>query len=401
MGGSTKGIVSTRLKREDCKRTKHDSVFSQWKVLIGPSDWEDHHLGKEGAERYRVHNLPNSSSCSGLYELGIAIPLVHSARDARKLDPDHIIPVYLGQADNVRARLQSYGREGSHLENGRSIGEPNESVQHGPRLFSEVFSRGYSVVYRWAPMKSKRDAEKTEAQLLETFDYAWNRGNNGIRRPSDIIQKIHKIDSRKSLFTSISRKLQNLHKKKVGIKIEACKPIMLGDSSATYSNQEDKNLLFQIFKIGRSWPRQVSPRNSSNDNNLNICGVALGHGSVCRRVPVEGRKRCADHKGMKINGFTSKLIAEGKPLADYGNLESSFVDNLEHGGHYTPSFSHGKMKSLPIADNSFPNCGITLGDGSSCRRRPVKGRKRCEEHKGRRVIRSVSKSGKRSKQFSL
>uniref|UniRef100_A0A803RBZ1 Uncharacterized protein n=1 Tax=Cannabis sativa TaxID=3483 RepID=A0A803RBZ1_CANSA len=52
------GVVVSRLKREDCKHTKHDRHFSRWEILVGPSDWEDHSLGKEGAERYRVHNLP-------------------------------------------------------------------------------------------------------------------------------------------------------------------------------------------------------------------------------------------------------------------------------------------------------------------------------------------------------
>ncbi|KAH7852920.1 hypothetical protein Vadar_030992 [Vaccinium darrowii] len=71
-------------------------------ILIGASDWEDQSLGKEGTERYRYHNLPNCSSCSGLYEFGIAIPCSSSSRETSKLDPDSIIPVYLGQAENIR-----------------------------------------------------------------------------------------------------------------------------------------------------------------------------------------------------------------------------------------------------------------------------------------------------------
>ncbi|KAL6974524.1 hypothetical protein U1Q18_028709 [Sarracenia purpurea var. burkii] len=154
MGVSKECVVSSRLKREDCKRTKHDSLFSDWKVLIGPCDWEEHSMGKEGAERYRVHNLPNCSSWSGLYELGIAVPCSHSRHETSKLDPYRIIPVYLGQADNVRTRLQRYGREGAHLENGKSTNELNESVQQGLGLFSEIFKRGCSVVYRWAPVST-------------------------------------------------------------------------------------------------------------------------------------------------------------------------------------------------------------------------------------------------------
>jgi hypothetical protein len=30
-------------------------------------------------------------------------------------------------------------------------------------------------------------------------------------------------------------------------------------------------------------------------------------------------------------------------------------------------------------------CGIILKDGSTCRKQPVKGRKRCHDHKGKRI----------------
>ena len=50
-------------------------MYVNFQILIGPRDWEDYLSSKEGAERYRTHNLPNCSSCPGLYELGIAISL--------------------------------------------------------------------------------------------------------------------------------------------------------------------------------------------------------------------------------------------------------------------------------------------------------------------------------------
>ncbi|THF99997.1 hypothetical protein TEA_017535 [Camellia sinensis var. sinensis] len=555
MGASKDSVVSSRLKREDCKRTKHDSVFSEWKVslslslslslnfaktitimrdpcsdvpktmkeiwvseildvlfwlslnydtmgckrdlsfihascasvcenglvcfpvlvLIGPSDWEDHSLGKEGAERYRIHNLPNCASCSGLYELGIVVLHTRSGRETSKFDPDHIIPVYVGQADNVRTRLQCYGREGAHLENGKSTGELNDSVLQGRGLFSEIFSRGYSVVYRWAPlrdgdswykglvtplgkeledavrakfphaklsqgygmteadqnriefgggrkieerlkgptmkpmamgaivpsepflgsaavaytvytkakMKNKRDAEKTEAQVLDTFDYAWNKGGNGVRRPNDILKKLDRSTSRNTKFHVIVKKLQTFRQKKMGIKIEACKPLPWENVSNTYSYQENNDLFSRIFKIGRSQPRLVQLRHGFNEDYASICGVALGHGSVCRRLPVEGRKRCAEHKGLKINGNHLKVE------------------------YRASSFSHDTMKpqlvvdDCPVGKDSFPICGVALDDGILCRRQPVRGRKRCEEHKGRKITKSFSESRTKNKQGHL
>jgi hypothetical protein len=61
------------------------------------------------------------------------------------------VVVYLGQADNVRARLQQYGRTGSHLDTGNPAGKDEvNALTAGPGLFRQVFARGYSVVFRCA-----------------------------------------------------------------------------------------------------------------------------------------------------------------------------------------------------------------------------------------------------------
>lgn len=117
-------------------------------VLVGPSDWEDYSLGKEGAARYRVQNLPTSAG-PGLYELAVAVPRKGLGRELDKLDSDGVAVVYLGQADSVRTRLQCYGRNGAHLN------KPNDSgLKNGPGYFEDIFSRGFSIVYRWVPVSS-------------------------------------------------------------------------------------------------------------------------------------------------------------------------------------------------------------------------------------------------------
>lgn len=112
-------------------------------------------MRKEGAERYRVHNLPKVSG-PGLYELGVTVSSSSSSREIAKpkLDADWIVVVYLGEADNVRTRLQHYGRSGSHLGNVYLCVVDCEVIplEKGPGLFQEMFSRGYSIVYRWAPV---------------------------------------------------------------------------------------------------------------------------------------------------------------------------------------------------------------------------------------------------------
>lgn len=115
-------------------------------------------MGKEGAERYRTQNLPNWASCPGVYELGIATSRPRSGRGTRKLDRTSVIPVYLGQADNLRNRLQQYGRDGAHLENGstatssKTVNSQSLSSHKGLGLFTDIFSRGLPIVYRCAPV---------------------------------------------------------------------------------------------------------------------------------------------------------------------------------------------------------------------------------------------------------
>ncbi|KAL7093738.1 hypothetical protein ACP275_11G058600 [Erythranthe tilingii] len=165
--------AARRLKREDCRHTKYDSAFSEWKILIGPMDWKEHAMGKDGAERYRTHNLPNRPCLPGVYELAVAFVL------RRHSGIIILVPVYVGQTENIRNRLQDYGRNGAHLESNNRL------------LVSDVLSRGFSIVYRWIPMKSKEEAEETEKEILiECYDYAWNKRNNGERRPDDVRRRL-------------------------------------------------------------------------------------------------------------------------------------------------------------------------------------------------------------------
>lgn len=110
-------------------------LFASLQILTGPNDWKDYSTGKEGAERYRTQNLPNNN-CPGDYELGVLAP----SPFIRKVDPSLVIPAYLGQTDDVRSRLQSYGRDGAHLEKAL--------------FFSDIFSMNFSIVYRWVPVST-------------------------------------------------------------------------------------------------------------------------------------------------------------------------------------------------------------------------------------------------------
>ncbi|KAL3825254.1 hypothetical protein ACJIZ3_021283 [Penstemon smallii] len=351
--------AARRLKREDFRNTKHDHAFSQWKILITATAWKDHAMGKEGAENYSTQNLPNSISCAGVYELAVAMS------GARKLDSSSVITVYVGEAENVRTRLQQYGRDGSHLENGCSNDEfnnwQNVSSLKVPGLFSDIFSKGYSIAYRCAPMASKKDAEKTEKQLLDTFDYPWNKDMNGVRRKDDVFRKLERRENASRIYL-LAKKYWFSNRKQVGVRIKTCEPLMKNGSNI--HNKDNNNVSFsRIFGIKRLQAMPVQYGNG--DDCTEICGVAIGHGSICTTPPVKGRKRCAEHKGMRVNGYISKLNADG-----------------ESPPSVPPSMGSG------LVDESQTICGYILHNGSPCKKNPVPRNKRCLDHKGRRICRS-------------
>ncbi|KAG1331720.1 putative protein EFFECTOR OF TRANSCRIPTION 2 [Cocos nucifera] len=433
------GQMSPRLKREECLRTKHDSLFSKWmwciklvneklekkrnfrfsqkrekrmnlgQVLIGPTDWEDYSLGKDGVERYRIHNIPIHSACPGLYELGIASNPGGEDNRTRRHAAEDVIVVYLGQADNVRTRLQQYGRAGAHLDHRNSSTSADKIVfpftQSGPGLFKEIFSRGHSIMFRWVLMTSKKEAEKTEASLLEVFDYAWNRRGNGVCRREEVLSKLDNAAARP--ISSAYRKVQHwrtIFDKKEGIKINGSMPL-----DEVGSSDGRKGFLLEVLKFVTSRPRLVQGGGGIPGDH-DICGVAIDGGLVCRNKPVKGRKRCEEHKGKRITGIgkvTSGEVtttSEKSCVCGFVSEDGSVCSELAihgtkrcelHKGRRTFESrlrisSDGKLQSQLVretcdVDREYNICGVVYGDGSICRKKPVSGRKRCEYHKGQRI----------------
>ncbi|KAK8660055.1 hypothetical protein V6N13_050991 [Hibiscus sabdariffa] len=215
-------------------------------------------------------------------------------------------------------------------------------------------------------MENKADAQRTEAQLLNTFDYAWNKGSNGVRRHDDILQKLDKHASNLTKLANITRKHLPFLQKRVGIKIKASKLLSDENEFSKHADGENRNFLQQVVKFSRSQPRLVSDQGGSNKNDTITCGVVLEDGSICKRPPAEGRKRCDEHKGKKTKGYSAR--------------SSTSYKSALHKGDY------------PKTDKCSPICGVAMFDGSLCTRQPVSGRKRCDLHKGRRVYSSDSET---------
>ncbi|KAH7519185.1 hypothetical protein FEM48_Zijuj08G0008800 [Ziziphus jujuba var. spinosa] len=238
-------------------------------------------------------------------------------------------------------------------------------------------------------MQSKSDAQQTETRLLDKFDYAWNKRINGSRRPDDILEKLVKISSGCNHSPTIDRRLLSWSLGQMGIRIKAAKSLATENNFNACADEERPNILSRVFKFGRSRPRSVLDTSGITKWNNVICGVALTLDSVCTRAPVEGRMRCAEHKGMKINELTTVRISNSNGIygSQYGVIDSSKSD-----GHGKSGFKHGTVTVEYHVSKSFsPICGFTLTDGSPSRRQAVQGNKRCDEHKGRGIGKSNSR----------
>ncbi|XP_073116820.1 protein EFFECTOR OF TRANSCRIPTION 2 isoform X1 [Elaeis guineensis] len=394
-------------------------------VLIGPSDWEDYSLGKDGVERYRIHNIPIHSACPGLYELGIASNPGGEDKRTRRHAAENVIVVYLGQADNVRTRLQQYGRAGAHLDQRNSSTSADKIefpfTQNGPGLFKEIFSRGHSIMFRWVPMTSKKEAEKKEASLLEVFDYAWNRRGNGVCRREEVLSKLDnaarplsKLDNAatspiSSAYRKVQQWKQTVFDKKAGIKINGSMPL-----DEVGSSEGRKGFLPDVLKFVTSRPRLVQGGDGIPGDH-DICGVAIGGGLVCRNKPVKGRERCEEHKGRRIAGIGKVTSGEVTATSEKSSVCGFFSEGgsvcselaihgrkrceLHKGRRVLESHLHissdSKLQSHMMltknitsaydVDQEYNICGVVYWDGSICRKKPVSGRKRCEHHKGQRI----------------
>jgi hypothetical protein len=154
-------------------------------------------------------------------------------------------------------------------------------------------------------MKNKAKAEKTETRLLNTSNYAWNKGNNGDRRHEKVLQKLKS-----------SKKLSGFQQKKTSVKIGTSKSFSWESNKKTFFKKphEVRGKRCEVHKsrttkvsksssvfdsrFGNSTYESVSYRSDVKEYYSSICGATSVDGSSCKRPPAEGRKRCWQHTGM-------------------------------------------------------------------------------------------------------
>lgn len=74
--------------------------------------------------------------------------------------------MYVGESGNVRLRQMQYGNDGDHLR----------------PYIDAALKDDYLIFRRLKYLKTKEKAEAVELEMLQRYDYAWNRKDNGSKR---------------------------------------------------------------------------------------------------------------------------------------------------------------------------------------------------------------------------
>ncbi len=165
------------------------------------------------------------------------------------------------------------------------------------------------------------------AELLEVFDYAWNRGGNGSRRSREVIEKTlvarqspaGVTRSRCHCYRTKSRStwLQPFRvNRRVGVNIAARKPTEWRDppleaagsswsTSPCFSRRMKARDFWMLLKSRTHLLPRLGGKTAKNcdftklDIPIERCGALLDTGLQCNALPVRGRKRCRMHKDLK------------------------------------------------------------------------------------------------------
>ena len=98
------------------------------------------------SENLPIHDGP------AIYELGVGNP-----------NGGAVSAKYLGRADNLRARISTYARDGSHLWD---------------EVINPTLNRGYALYYRYYKVKTPEQVRVLERKHLMAKNYNWNIQNN-------------------------------------------------------------------------------------------------------------------------------------------------------------------------------------------------------------------------------
>lgn len=205
--------------------------------------------------------------------------------------------------------------------------------------------------------ESKEAAKKVEDDLLAVFDYAWNRGQNGYRRPHDVYSKLHhQDDGEVSCFGALSFLaylkwvLSGRHRRGVVVAVRNPNRVLKQPDLINASVLKVADAL----QVDETWKKRKEDKKDR--------GVGDG-------TPPQRQQRHRDDDDELRSGANNKREEARWQECDDGDDKERVRIKVQ------------EAKKPP----SSPSCGYVLEDGSECVTPPPKGRRRCEEHKGMRI----------------
>ncbi|CAB79472.1 putative transcription factor, partial [Arabidopsis thaliana] len=345
-------------------------------ILIGANEKENFREGKDLVGRNRVQG-----AFQGLYEL--------SHDHGRK---DDVLVANLGQPESIRSRLRSYSRSFAH---------------------HDLLKQGLSqTILPTTQNKSDNQTEEKKSDSEEEREVS----SDAAEKESNSLPSILRLS--RSRPQPVSEKHDDIVDESDSA--SACGVLLEDGTTCTTTPvkgrkrcTEHKGKRLSRVSPGIHIPCEV-PTVRECEETENICGVILPDMIRCRSKPVSRRKRCEDHKGMRVNAFFFLLNPTERDKAvneDKSKPETSTGMNQEGSGllceattknglpctrsapegskrcwqHKDKTLNHGSSENVQSATASQVICGFKLYNGSVCEKSPVKGRKRCEEHKGMRI----------------
>ncbi|XP_024005800.1 protein EFFECTOR OF TRANSCRIPTION 1 [Eutrema salsugineum] len=417
------------FNRDDYSRTKPDAVFSKWqgftrsmllrkpisdapeirrtlpdytsisrdlapKILIGANDKEEFRKGKDLLGRYRVQG-----SFPGL---GVAVT---NHDQSLKVDVDDVFVASLGQNESIRSRLRSYGIARHDLL--QKLGNNEIVNQRKPGLPQTILPVTQKIIGNRT--KDKKDDLAEERAI----------SSDAAGEKSDFLAPIVRLS--RSRPQPVSDRHDDIVDDSDSASI--CGVLLEDGTTCTTSPMQGRKRCtvhrgqrISCVLPGKKIPCEVSPERECEETE-NICGVILPDMVRCRNQPVARRKRCEDHKGMRVNAFffllnpterdialkeeKSKpetctgmnkkdsggpsLICEATTKSGLPCIRSAPMGSRRCWQHKDKTLDRRSSETVQSATVSQVICGVKLYNGLVCEKSPVKGRKRCEEHKGMRV----------------
>lgn len=369
--GDASGMAS-RWRREEYDVVRHDKCFSEWKILVSPSDWKEQGPGREAGERFRSRNLPGPLFGSGVYELGVTLPVWRALdlSDGRALKSEDVVVVYVGHADHIRKRLQRYGQAGAHLEGSRSPKSPTsrkDYVMHFAQYHEDVeSSSGEEYLNKYSQSASENRYFRVDSRRSGRYENQFSIPENRISVPeSSPGRQTHRgprlFAEVFGMGCSIAYRWASTRNKEVAEYIVSDLTAVFdyawnrGGSSPTRSH----DILVRILSGKRGSHTSCCSRSSSKWVGIPFMRKVVGV-KVAARRPAEGKVR--------------RLLSQGDGRGLLMLWKKSPPMMIIGGGKSTKPHEFTKI-NIPV-----DRCGVILENGLVCNGLPQKGLKRCLVH---------------------